>query len=176
MTERACLLEPPCDCWTTTVSPVFAFQYLAKATLKSWKSSRVGSYDTFSSLTSLAPAHPEMVSAKAHKKAAPRACRYPCPTLSVWPDVVIECIVTLLSLPPCGGGHAMKNGLQRLKRQPDAGQQRFLVGTVAGFRAAIELRPLVIDGPSYVLAEIPVDADAGGPRLASSCQRIGEGI
>src|SRR5215208_1070997 len=98
MTERACLLEPPCDCWTTIVSPVFAFQYLAKATLKSWKSSRVGSYDTFISLTSLAAAHPEMVSAKAHKKAAPHARRCRCAALSVRPDVVVECIVTLLSL------------------------------------------------------------------------------
>ena len=33
MTERACLPEPPCDCLIVTSSPVFAFQYLAKAVL-----------------------------------------------------------------------------------------------------------------------------------------------
>ena len=33
ITARACLPEPPCDCLIVTVSPVFAFQYLAKAVL-----------------------------------------------------------------------------------------------------------------------------------------------
>ena len=33
ITARACAPEPPCDCLTTTSSPVLAFQYLAKAAL-----------------------------------------------------------------------------------------------------------------------------------------------
>src|SRR2546425_10744092 len=51
-TARACLLDPPCDWFTTTLAPVFSFQYLANAALKSWYSSRVGSYETFRSFTS----------------------------------------------------------------------------------------------------------------------------
>ena len=38
MTERACLPEPPCDCRTVTVWPVFAFQCLAKPAFSSWYS------------------------------------------------------------------------------------------------------------------------------------------
>src|SRR6185503_7122473 len=53
MTVRACLPDPPCDCFTVTSSPVLPFQYLAKAALYSAYSSRVGSYDAFSSVTSL---------------------------------------------------------------------------------------------------------------------------
>ena len=33
MTARACLPEPPCDCWMVTVSPVSAFHLAAKAAL-----------------------------------------------------------------------------------------------------------------------------------------------
>src|SRR2546421_64668 len=54
MTARACLAEPPCDCWMVMVSPAFSFQYLVKATLNSSYSSRVGSYETFKSLMSFA--------------------------------------------------------------------------------------------------------------------------
>ena len=43
ITERACLPEPPWDCLMVTVSLLRFFQYLAKAALKSWYSSRVGS-------------------------------------------------------------------------------------------------------------------------------------
>src|SRR5437773_10347368 len=55
MTERACFPEPPCDWLTVTASPAFAFQCFANAWLNSWYSSRVGSYETLSSVTS-APA------------------------------------------------------------------------------------------------------------------------
>jgi hypothetical protein len=34
-TERACLLEPPWDCLTATVSPVLSYQLFAKAWLTS---------------------------------------------------------------------------------------------------------------------------------------------
>src|SRR4051812_40296115 len=51
MIERACLPEPPCDCLTVTSCPVFAFHAFAKAWLNSTYSSRVGSYDTLSSVT-----------------------------------------------------------------------------------------------------------------------------
>ena len=54
MTERACRPEPPCDCLMVTVSPVFFFQYALKDLLKSTYSSRVGSYDTLSKVTSAA--------------------------------------------------------------------------------------------------------------------------
>ena len=70
MTERAWRPEPPCDWLTLTVSPVFFFQYSANALLKSVYSSRVGSYDTLSSVTSAAcaicavpPMNTEVVSA-----------------------------------------------------------------------------------------------------------------
>jgi hypothetical protein len=43
MTERACLPEPPCDCFTVRSSPVLAFHCLAKAPFTSSYSSRVGS-------------------------------------------------------------------------------------------------------------------------------------
>ena len=43
MTLRACLPEPPCDCLIVIFSPVFACHCFAKAALKSWYSSRVGS-------------------------------------------------------------------------------------------------------------------------------------
>ncbi len=43
ITARACLPEPPCDWLIATFSPLFPFQYFAKAALKSWYSSRVGS-------------------------------------------------------------------------------------------------------------------------------------
>ena len=36
MTERACLLDPACDCAIVTRSPVLSCQYLANATLISW--------------------------------------------------------------------------------------------------------------------------------------------
>jgi len=36
MTERACLPEPPCDCWIVTSWPVRAFHERAKAALTSW--------------------------------------------------------------------------------------------------------------------------------------------
>src|SRR5689334_6865044 len=52
ITERACLPEPPCDCLIATFSPAFACQYLANAGLKSWYSSRVGSYDALRIVTS----------------------------------------------------------------------------------------------------------------------------
>ena len=52
MMDRACLPEPPCDCLMTTFSPVLAFQLVAKAVLTCWYSSRVGSYDTLSRVTS----------------------------------------------------------------------------------------------------------------------------
>ena len=52
MTERACLPEPPCDCRIVTFSLAFACQCLANAGLNSWYSSRVGSYETLSSVTS----------------------------------------------------------------------------------------------------------------------------
>ena len=58
MTERAWRPEPPCDWLILTVSPVFFFQYSAKDLLKSTYSSRVGSYDTLSSVTSAACATP----------------------------------------------------------------------------------------------------------------------
>ena len=45
ITPRACPPDPPCDCFTVMVWPVFAFQYLVNAALKSWYSSRVGSYE-----------------------------------------------------------------------------------------------------------------------------------
>ena len=51
MTERACLPEPPCDWLIFTSWPVLPFQYFANAALKSTYSSRVGSYDTLSSVT-----------------------------------------------------------------------------------------------------------------------------
>ena len=51
MTARTCLPEPPCDWLTVTSWPVFAFQAVANAVFTSWYSSRVGSYDTFSSDT-----------------------------------------------------------------------------------------------------------------------------
>ena len=58
MTARAWPPEPPCDCLIVTVWPLFAFQYLMKAALKSWYSSRVGSYETFSSVcAATAPDH-----------------------------------------------------------------------------------------------------------------------
>src|SRR3954462_8089659 len=46
MMERACLPDPPCDCFPVTPCPVFAFHALANAWLNSTYSSRVGSYDT----------------------------------------------------------------------------------------------------------------------------------
>src|SRR5437763_1748596 len=54
MIERACLPEPPCDCLMETSCPVLAFQYFTKAALKSTYSSRVGSYETFSSCSGCA--------------------------------------------------------------------------------------------------------------------------
>ena len=54
MTERAWRPEPPCDWLILTVSPVFFFQYSANDLLKSVYSSRVGSYETLSSVTSAA--------------------------------------------------------------------------------------------------------------------------
>ena len=33
ITARACLPDPPCDCWMVTVSPVSAFHLAAKASL-----------------------------------------------------------------------------------------------------------------------------------------------
>ena len=51
ITERACLPEPPCDWLTSSVCPVFCFHCAPNALLTSWYSSRVGSYDTFSSFT-----------------------------------------------------------------------------------------------------------------------------
>ena len=54
MTERAWRPEPPCDWLILTVSPVFFFQYSANDLLKSAYSSRVGSYDTLSRVTSAA--------------------------------------------------------------------------------------------------------------------------
>ena len=59
ITERAWRPEPPCDWLIFTVSPVFFFQYSANDLLKSTYSSRVGSYDTLSSVTSPACAMPE---------------------------------------------------------------------------------------------------------------------
>src|SRR6185295_1099710 len=58
MTARDCLLEPPWDCWTSTALPLFCRQYLLNAALKSWYSSRVGSYETLSSVRSAAEAEP----------------------------------------------------------------------------------------------------------------------
>ena len=43
ITARACLLEPPCEDWMVTVSPVLACHSSAKAALSSLCSSRVGS-------------------------------------------------------------------------------------------------------------------------------------
>ena len=43
MTERACLPEPPCGCFTTTSWPVFAFHLAANAPFTASYSSRVGS-------------------------------------------------------------------------------------------------------------------------------------
>src|SRR5918994_2015097 len=62
-TARACFDEPPCDCWKVTALPVFACQCFAKAALKSWYSSRVGSYETLS--RSCAPAGTARTAARA---------------------------------------------------------------------------------------------------------------
>src|SRR6476619_1489159 len=51
MTARACLPDPPCDWLTVTAWPVLAFQAAVNAAFTSWYNSRVGSYDTFSSVT-----------------------------------------------------------------------------------------------------------------------------
>ena len=51
ITDRACLPEPPCDWLTSSVCPVFCFHWSPNTLLTSWYSSRVGSYDTFSSFT-----------------------------------------------------------------------------------------------------------------------------
>src|SRR5262245_3478581 len=57
MTARDCVLEPPCDCLIDSVSPGCSFWYLAvKAAFMSRHSSRVGSYETFSSVISRANA------------------------------------------------------------------------------------------------------------------------
>src|SRR5678816_531380 len=58
ITERACLPDPPCDERILTFSPVCCFHLAANAWLTSWYNSRVGSYETFSSSTSLAMAPP----------------------------------------------------------------------------------------------------------------------
>ena len=74
MTERAWRPEPPCDWLILTVSPVFFFQYSANDLLKSMYSSRVGSYDTLSSVTSAACATvavPPMKTAVRHRDQQP---------------------------------------------------------------------------------------------------------
>ncbi|MNT61226.1 hypothetical protein D3C72_1988530 [compost metagenome] len=50
-TERACLLEPPCDCLMVMVSPVLAFQSAINAGFTSLNSSRITSYEAFSKTT-----------------------------------------------------------------------------------------------------------------------------
>src|SRR5688572_9241045 len=69
MTARAWPPDPPCACFTLTVWPVFAFQYLMNAALKSWYSSRVGSYDVLRRLCAAA------VAAAAESAAPTRATR-----------------------------------------------------------------------------------------------------
>ena len=51
ITARACAPEPPCDCLISTSCPVRRFHSCANAALMSLYSSRVGSYDTLSSVT-----------------------------------------------------------------------------------------------------------------------------
>src|SRR6476620_4312850 len=51
ITDRACLPEPPCDWLMVTACPFFTFHWAANAALTAWYSSRVGSYDTLSSVT-----------------------------------------------------------------------------------------------------------------------------
>ncbi len=54
-TARADAPEPLCDWLMTTVSPVLRFQAAMNARLKSRYSSRVGSYETFSSVVGSRP-------------------------------------------------------------------------------------------------------------------------
>src|SRR5688572_3495457 len=51
ITERACALDPPCDCLIVTSCPLCCFQCVTNAALKSLYSSRVGSYETLSNST-----------------------------------------------------------------------------------------------------------------------------
>src|SRR5688572_21888619 len=73
--ERACLPEPPWDCLTVTFSPPFCAQCLAKRSLYSLKSSRVGSYETLSRVTS-AKARPGLANTAAKRARRARAERW----------------------------------------------------------------------------------------------------
>ena len=78
ITARACDPEPPCDCLISTSCPVRRFHSWANAALMSLYSSRVGSYDTLSSVTfSCAAAVPPMgaTSASAKRQSSERRQR-----------------------------------------------------------------------------------------------------
>ena len=72
MTARACLPEPPCDWLMVTAWPVFAFQDVANAALKSWYSSRVGSYETLSSVTAACAARAPRPAGRMPARSRPR--------------------------------------------------------------------------------------------------------
>ncbi len=80
MTERAWAPEPPWEARTVTVSPVLAFHSLAKAASIARYSSRVGSYETLSSVCALtgagAPASARSEAPAASASDEPRNSRF----------------------------------------------------------------------------------------------------
>src|SRR5689334_9613363 len=147
ITERACLPEPPWDCRTVTSWPVFPFQYPANALLYSSYSSRVGSYDTLSSVTGLgAPC------AAAGTAAAARALR-----------AISKRVVFTGPLPKSSEG-VLEAGGDEVLRLP-----------VAGGGAAGEGGVLVVDHGLDGPCEIPVDAHGPCLGLAGRAGGVGEG-
>src|SRR6185295_18885545 len=151
ITARAWRPEPLCDWVTVTVSPVFFFQYSAKALLKSSYNSRVGSYETLSSLTSAAfatPAAPPMNTALA-----------------------IEISSRRFQL-----GEFMLSGSNASVVDCEAREQRLLVIPVAGRGAAVEAGVFVVQRQLHRVPRVPVDADAPRALLADRGGRVGERV
>src|SRR5437867_341512 len=152
-TARACLPEPPCDWFTTTVAPVLSFQYFAKAALSFLYSSRVGSYETFRSCTSA------------------RACPASRPATAA--RTTTHRTRPSFSMPLSLVGGFMRE-VPRSKRDLKPVENHLLVLAVAGGVAVLEAGPDVIQHPLDVAAQDPVDADAALARSAGRLGRVGE--
>src|SRR6185437_1544458 len=148
MTACACLPEPPCDWLITTSWPVFCFHCASKALLIASYNSRVGSYDTLSSVSVLASSAPQ---------SAPTVSR------------TVNVLRILLFINPPSAGTFIS-----LKRQLPARVEDPLDRPVAGAVAALEARLFIIGGPLHELIKVPIHAHRIGAGARSGNGRIGE--
>ena len=178
ITARACAPEPPCDCLISTSCPVRRFHSWANAALMSLYSSRVGSYDTLSSVTfSCAAAVPADGRERARAPAPVEQC-----VVSVFMSRVLyvsrasaalsvmrSCRVAVVRpfpnprSPRARSEPELQPREHRVLRRPHRRRVR-----------SVELRALVVRREQQPARQAPVEPDARRPCAPRLRRRIGE--